>query len=192
MTSKVRGRFFLDMLNATSQIILIDRFNKTNTSIPATLVRNRTDSHTGNPIRIRTIVDYFTINKHHWARVNNCTVHTGSWMNIGYIAHAIDSNSCDHELLTLSIDVPTRDIPQGMEYRYKPPRKRFLTHKLIDKNTKKAYQKALSKKSESLMKQMKALRDSHQKGHISKQTLANAVIRTRSLPSTYKKQQNHI
>jgi len=94
-------------------------------------------------------------------------------MNIGYIAHAIDSNSCDHELLTLSIDVPTRDIPQGMEYRYKPTRKQFFTHKLKDKNTKKAYQKALSKKSESIIKQMKALRDSHQSGHISKQTLAN-------------------
>ena len=96
-------------------------------------------------------------------------------MNIGYIAHAIDSNSCDHELLTLSIDVPTRDIPQGMEYRYKPPRKQFLTHKLKDKNTKKAYQTALTKKSETIMKQMKALRDSHQSGHISKQTLANDI-----------------
>jgi hypothetical protein len=79
------------------------------------LVRDRTYTNTGNPIRTRTIVDYFTINKYHWARMTNCTVHAGSWMNIRYIAHVIDTraNPCDYELLTLLVEISTLDTPDG-------------------------------------------------------------------------------
>lgn len=77
-------------------------------------------------------------------------------MNIGYIAHAINTNPCDHELLTLSVNIPSHNTPDGYEHGYKLPRKQFLTTKLKDKKIKKAYQTSLATKSKNTMQRCPA------------------------------------
>ena len=51
------------------------------------------------------------INKQHWDTVITCKIHEGSGMNIGYDAAKQDKNACDHELITITLEVPGSDIP---------------------------------------------------------------------------------
>ena len=65
-SSCIRGTFFLNMLNTTSQLILNGRFEPSSAhSIPATFVQ----------LNQRTIIDYFFLNKRHFHAVKNCTIH---------------------------------------------------------------------------------------------------------------------
>ena len=54
-------------------------------------------------------------------------------MNIGYDAAKPDKNACDHELITITLEVPGSDIPLNHYSRKKTPRKQFLVSKLKDK-----------------------------------------------------------
>jgi hypothetical protein len=105
MSSKAHGRLLLRLLNSTSHIVANGRFETTqNPNFLAKLTRTRiTDSSN---LISRTIVDYMIIGKKHWDAVRSCTVHRGSQPEIGYSPSHPTMVPCDHELLTISIEVP--------------------------------------------------------------------------------------
>ena len=173
-TSPMRGRLLLDMINTTAQIILNGRFERKGADhIPATFSRCEKNA---NPPRVeRTIVDYFLINKRHWSSITNCTVHEGSHMHIGYVKDDPSKTPCDHELLTLALELPGSIVPMNHYSRKRPPRKQYLASKLKDKKIKKKFEKALKQSSVKTLENMHTEKTRYEKGEITKQTLADRI-----------------
>ena len=173
-SSPIRGRFLLEMLNATEQLIANGRFEiQGSNKIPATF--HRCERHANPPKVERTIIDYIMINKQHWDTVITCKIHEGSGMNIGYDAAKPDKNACDHELITITLEVPGSDIPLNHYSRKKPPRKQYLVSKLKDKKVSEKFKKALEKLSPNMNKHMQEQKQKYIKKQITKQDLANKL-----------------
>ena len=110
-SSPIRGRFLLEILNSTEQLIAKGRFEiQGSNKIPATF--HRCERHSNLPRVERTIIDYIIINKQHWDTVITCKIHEGSGMNIGYDAAK-----------------PEKKCLRSRTYNYHPrgPRKRYTT-----------------------------------------------------------------
>ena len=87
-------------------------------------------------------------------------------MHIGYVKDNPSKTPCDHELLTLALELPGSIVPMNHYSRKRPPRKQYLASKLKDKKIKKKFEKALEKSSVKTLESMHTEKAQYEKGEI--------------------------
>jgi hypothetical protein len=153
MNAKSRGRLLLNLLNSTSQLVANGRFESPqNPNFPATLTRTRTNESSN--LISRTIVDYMIVGKQHWDSVHNCTIHRGSHLEIGSSPGNPTLEPCDHELITISIEIPGSPPNTSEPNEKRPERLQFHTDKLKEKPTLEKFQHALELSSTHALSRM--------------------------------------
>ena len=98
-----------------------------------------------------------TIGKNHWDAVRRCTVHSGSNLQIGYSPLNPTLEPCDHELLTLSIEMPGSLSHLDNHPAQNPDRLQFRTEKLKHKATLSQFRTKLESASTSTLIKMNGI-----------------------------------
>ena len=145
----------------------------------------------------RTIVDYMIIGKQHWDSVRSCTIHRGSHLEIGSSPGNPTLEPCDHELITISIEIPGSPPNTSEPPEKRPERLQFHTDKLKEKPTLEKFQHALEISSMHALGRMEDTLAQSSAANIDRETLINTLhgIFTQNLQkvatSTLGKLKNH-
>jgi hypothetical protein len=196
MNAKSRDRLLLNLLNSTSQLVANGRLESPqNPNFPDTLTRTRTNESSN--LISRTIVDYMIIGKQHWVSVRSCTIHRGSHLEIGSSPGNPTLEPCDHELITISIEIPGSPPNTSEPPDKRPERLQFHTDKLKEKPTLEKFQHALELSSTHTLGKMEDTLAQYSAANIDRETLINTLhgIFTQNLQkvatSTLGKLKNH-
>ena len=166
-----------------------------NPNFPATLTRTRTNESSN--LISRTIVDYMIIGKQHWDSVRSCTIHRGSHLEVGSSPGNPTLEPCDHELITISIEIPGSPPNTSEPNEKRPERLQFHTDKLKEKPTLEKFQHALELSSTHALSRMEDTLAQSSAANIDRETLINTLhgIFTQNLQkvatSTLGKIKNH-
>ena len=145
----------------------------------------------------RTIVDYMIIGKQHWDSVRSCTIHRGSHLEVGSSPGNPTLEPCDHELITISIEIPGSPPNTSEPPEKRPERLQFHTDKLKEKPTLEKFQHALELSSTHALSRMEDTLAQSSAANIDRETLINTLhgIFTQNLQkvatSTLGKLKNH-
>jgi hypothetical protein len=196
VNAKARGRLLLNLLNSTSQLVANGRLESPQSpNFPATLTRTRTNESSN--LISRTIVDYMIIGKQHWDSVRSCTIHRGSHLEIGSSPGNPALEPCDHELLTISVEIPGSPPNTSEPPVERPERLRFHADKLKEKPTLEKFQHALELSSTHALVRMENTLAQYASATLDRETLINTLhgIFTQNLQkvatSTLGKLKNH-
>jgi hypothetical protein len=196
MNAKSRGQLLLNLLNSTSQLVANGRLESPqNPNFPAKLTRTRTNESLN--LISRTIVDYIIIGKQHWDSVHSCTIHRGSHLETGSSPGNPTLEPCDHELLTISVEIPGSPPNTSEPPHERPERLQFHTDKLKENPTLEKFQHALELSSTHALGRMEDTLSQYTAATLDRETLINTLhgIFTQNLQkvatSTLGKLKNH-
>jgi len=137
------------------------------------------------------------IGKTHWDLVRSCTIHRGSHLEIGSSPGNPTLEQCDHELLTISVEIPGSPPNTSEPPDERPERLQFHTDKLKEKPTLEKFQHALELSSTHALGRMEDTLTQFTAATIDRETLINTLhgIFTQNLQkvatSTLGKLKNH-
>jgi hypothetical protein len=118
------------------------------------------------------------LDKDYWSSIKNCTVYRGSQSDIGFNPARPDTDPvqrCDHELLTLDIEIDRTPPSSSHHSLHKQPHISFLTSKLKDEATLEKFQNKLEELSTTTLTAMEASHLQYQNGHLDQKTYINQL-----------------
>jgi hypothetical protein len=137
------------------------------------------------------------IGKQHWDSVRSCTIHRGSYLEIGSSPGNPALEPCDHELLTISVEIPGSPPNTSEPPVERPERLQFHTDKLKEKPVLEKFQHALELSFTHALARMENTLTQYPSATLDRETLINTLheIFTQNLQkvatSTLGKLKNH-
>jgi hypothetical protein len=142
-------------------------------NFPITLTHTRINESSN--LISRTIVEYMIIGNQHWDSVRTCTIHRGSHLEIGSSPGNPALEPCDHELLTISVEIPGSPPNTSEPPVERPERLRFHTDKLKENPTLEKFQHSLEISSSQALVRMENTLVQYASATLDRETLINTL-----------------